>query len=69
MPNTLLTCWRKEDSKRNRRESALKRCHGNKLLTGQALLDLYNKSRDSEIRQKARADALHFFSLCKGNNG
>ena len=64
MPSNLLSGWRKEDSKKNRRQLVSKRCHGNKLLAGQELLGLYNKSRDSEIRQKARADALYFFHLC-----
>jgi hypothetical protein len=59
--------WRKDDSKRHRRAVVLERCHNNKLLAGQVLLEIHNRSRDPEARKLARADALHFFKLCKGN--
>jgi len=63
----LLRGWSKEDSQKNRRQVVLKHCHGNKLLAGHTLLNFHYRSRDTEIRQKARADALYFFNLCKRN--
>lgn len=67
MSNSLTAGWCKEDSKRHRRVIVSKRCHGNNFIAGQTMLDLHNRSRDTEVRKLARADALHFFNLCKRN--
>ena len=65
--NGLLSNWRKENLRRNRRQVVLKDCHGNKRTAGQALMGYSRRSNDPEIRRKARSDALYFFKLCKGN--
>ena len=65
--NALLHNWRKDNSRRSRRQVVLKDCHGNKRTAGQALLNYSRGSGDPEIKQKARADAMYFFNLCRGN--
>lgn len=67
MSSSLLSVWRKGDSKRHRRAIALKQYHGNKTVAAQALLEIHNQSRDREVRQKARADAVYFLNLSKHN--
>lgn len=54
--------WRKEDSQTKRRQVALRNRGGKLLATARALQALSNVTRDSETRQKARADAQYFFA-------
>jgi len=64
--NSLVSGWRKEDSKRHRRAAVLKRCYNDRLKAEQAMLGLYNRSRDPEVRRLARADRV-YFKVCRKN--
>jgi len=67
LTSTLVSGWNKTDKRRYRRAIVLKRCHNDKWKAGQAMMEFYNSSRDPEARRLARADALHFFNLCRRN--
>ena len=59
--------WNVRDLNKHRRQAVLSKCHGDTFLAGQVLLNHYKKSRDAEVRNRARSDALYFFALTKQN--
>jgi len=65
--NVQLSKWCKEDLRKNRRQVVLRDCHGNRRTAGRTLMKLSKESSDPEIRRKARADAMYFFKMSRGN--
>lgn len=57
--------WSKDDGQQTRRNSVLKSKRGNILEAGRALLSLSKRSKDPDVKRKARADALYFFNKVK----
>lgn len=71
--SSLLSNWKVHDLNKHRRQSVLVKCKGDTFLAGQILLNHYKASRNPEVINKARSDALYFFALTKQkrdkNNG
>jgi len=65
MNESIIANWNVRDLNKHRRQSILTKCKGDTIMASKILLKHSKQSKDPEIRNKARSDALYFIALTK----